>query len=214
MVFVLAYLNRMKTGEIYEEKINKNTEKINYFEKECDNSKNIIFKYAAMSAASAVSFNNEVLLEQLGIIFPTSREMLEINYNHNDIIKKTAEIAKQISFKIDIKNDDENKVTILLEELMNDIGFILAEENLLNIQGEVTFEDTDLGREQKFVRYELQLKVFDPNGVTIVTLDEKGREGHVSYTEAKARAVRTIENKIKKELKKKLIAYFDGLITK
>ena len=213
-VFVLAYFNRMKTGEIYEEKINRNTEKINYFEKECDSSKNIMFKYAAMSAASTVSLNNEVLLEQLGIIFPTSREMLEINYNHNDIMKKTADIAKQVSFKIDLKNDDENKVTILVEELMNDLGFVLAEENLLEIQGEVTFEDTDLNREQKFVRYELQLQVIDPNGVTIVTLDEKGREGHVSYTEAKARAVRTIEKKIKKQLRKKLITYFDGLITK
>ncbi len=213
-VFVLAYLNRMKTGEIYEEKINRNTEKINYFDKECDDSKNIMFKYAAMSAASTVSLNNEVLLEQLGIIFPTSREMLEINYNHNDIMKKTAKIAKQISFTTDIKNDDENKVTILVEELMNDLGFVLSDENLLAIQGEVTFEDTDLKREQKFVRYELQLKVIDPNGVTIVTLDEKGREGHVSYTEAQARAVRTIEKKIKKQLKKKLIAYFDGLVTK
>ena len=213
-VFAIAYLNRLKTSEIYEEKINKNTKSINYFEKECDNSNDIMFKYAAMSAASAVGMSNEVLLEQLGIIFPTSKEMLEINYNYNDLMKKAAEVARQISFKIDIKNDTENKISILVEELLTDLGFVLSEENLLNVNGEVLFEETDLQRENKFIRYELKLKIIDPENITIVTLSEKGREGHVSLPEAQARAVRTIEKKIKKTLKKKLIAYFDGMVVK
>ncbi|MCK4312950.1 MAG: LPP20 family lipoprotein, partial [Candidatus Cloacimonetes bacterium] len=119
-VFVLAYLNRMKTAEIYGEKINKNTESVTYFTKLCDGSDDPMMKYAAMSAASAVGMSNEVLLEQLGIIFPTSKEMLEINYNYNDLMKKTAEVAKQLSFKIDIKNDTENKISILVEELLTD----------------------------------------------------------------------------------------------
>ena len=213
-VFVLAYLNRMKTAEIYEEKINKNTESVTYFTKLCDEADDPMMKYAAMSAASAVGLSNEVLLEQLGIIFPTSKEMLEIEYNYNDLMKKTAEVAKQISFKIDIKNDTENKISILVEELLTDLGFVLSDENLLNVEGEVSFEETELQREGEFVRYELKLKIIDSDNITIVTLSEKGREGHVSKSEAQARAVRTIEKKIKKTFKKKLIAYFDGLVVK
>jgi LPP20 lipoprotein len=213
-VFVIAYLNRMKTGQIYEEKIDENIAKIMYYKKLADESSDVLFQYAALGAAAAMSTNNEILLNQLGIIFPTSKEMLEITYNHADLMKQSAEIAKQISFKIKIKNDEDKKITILVEELMNDLGFVLSEEYLLYADGMVLFEDTDLQRKEKFVRYELQLQVSDLYDNTILTLDEKGREGHISYSEAKARAIRTVEKRIKKQLKKKIISYFDNMVLK
>jgi len=213
-VFVIAYLNRMKTGQIYQEKISENAAKIEYYQKLTDESTDLLFQYAALGAAVAISTNNEILLDQLGIIFPSSKEMLELNYNHADLMKQSAEIAQQISFEIKIKNDEDNKITILVEELMNDLGFVLSQEYLLYVGGTVLFEETDLKREEKFVRYELQLQISDLYDNTILTLDEKGREGHISYSEAKARAIRTVEKKIKKQLKKKLISYFDSMVLK
>ena len=213
-VFVIAYLNRMKTGEIYEEKIAENADNINYYVKLADESFDILFKYAALSAATAFSQNNEVLISQLGIIFPTSREMLEVNYKHADIMKQAAEISHQIGFSVDIANDPDHKISILVEELMNDLGFVISDTPLLMAHGKVLFEETDLQRDEKFVRYELQLQVDDPQGQTIVTMDEKGREGHISVSEAQARAVRAVEKKIKKELDNKLISYFDGMVLK
>ncbi|RLC51208.1 MAG: hypothetical protein DRH79_06525 [Candidatus Cloacimonadota bacterium] len=213
-VHVLAYLNRMKTGEIYEEKIRANSAKINHYIELAEESSDLLFQYAAYGAAAAISMNNEVLIDQLGIIFPTGKEMLEINYNHTDLMKRSAEISHQISFAVKIKNDEDKKITILVEELMNDLGFVLSQEYLLYVDGMVLFEETDLKREEKFVRYELQLQISDLYDNTILTLDAKGREGHISYPEAKARAVRAVEKKIKKQLKKKLISYFDSLVLK
>ena len=213
-VFVIAYLDRMKTGQIYEAKINENASKIDYYQKLADESGDPLFKYAALGAAAAISTNNEILLDQLGIIFPSAKEMLELNYNHADIMKQSSAIAKQISFQVKIKNDEDKKITILVEELMNDLGFVLSQEYILYATGMVLFEETDLQRDEKFVRYELQLQVSDLYDNTILTLDTKGREGHISYTEAKARAVRSVEKEIKKELKKKLISYFDSMVLK
>ncbi|MDO9576746.1 MAG: LPP20 family lipoprotein [Candidatus Cloacimonadales bacterium] len=213
-VFVIAYLNRMKTGQIYEEKINENAAKIEYYQKLSNESSDLLFKYAALGAAAAISTNNEILLDQLGIIFPSAKEMLQLNYNHTDIMKQSSAIAKQISFQVKIKNDEDKKITILVEELMNDLGFVLSHEYLLYVDGTVLFEDTDLQREEKFVRYELQLQVSDLYDNTILTLDTKGREGHISYPEARARAVRSVEKEIKKELKKKMISYFDSMVLK
>lgn len=213
-VFVIAYINRMKTGEIYEQKITENAAKIENYLKMADESSDLLFQYAALGAAAAISTNNEILLDQLNIIFPAGKDLIEINYNHADLMKKSAETAQQISFEIKIKNDEENKITILVEELMNDLGFVLSQEYLLYVDGTVLFEETDLQREEKFVRYELQLQVSDLYDNTILTLDEKGREGHISYPEAKARAIRSVEKKIKKQLKKKIISYFDSLVLK
>ncbi len=211
-IYAIAYLNRMKTAEIYENKINKNADRINYFMGISEKSADAILKYAAMSAATTVSSINESLLAQLTIIFPSTIDMLEINYNHDQIVKEANAAAKAVSCKIDIQNDEENKVTILLEELINDMGFVLSENNVLKIDGNILLEKTDLKRDLEFVRYELQINVTDNKDNVIVSMSEKGREGHVSVSEAKARAIRTLSKKINKQLKKKLIAYLDGMV--
>ena len=211
-VHAIAYLNRMKTAEIYENKINKNTDRIEYFMGIADKSADPILKYAAMSAASAVSSINESLLVQLTIIFPSALDMLDINYNHDQIVKDTNIAAANISCKIAIKNDEEKKITIMLEELINDLGFVLSDDNVLTINGDILLEKTDLKRDLEFVRYELQINVTDNKNKVIVSMSEKGREGHVSIQEARARAIRTLSKRINKQLKKKLIAYFDGMV--
>jgi len=211
-VHTIAYLNRMKTAEIYESKISKNVDQINYFKGLYNKSNDPIFRYAAMSAASAVSSQNEILLAQLTIISPSFIDMLELNYNHNEIMKDTNSAASAISCNININNDEDNKVTILIEELINDLGFVLSKEKILSINGDILLEKTDLKRELEFIRYELQINITDNHDNIIVSMSEKGREGHVSAQEAKARAIRTLSKKINKQLKKKLVAYFDGMV--
>ena len=211
-VHTIAFLNRMKTAEIYESKINKNAERISYFIGIANETHDPLLNYASLSAASTVSSHNEILLVQLTIIFPSAIDMLEINYNHNQIVKDAKTAAAAISCNIDIENDEDNKITILLEELVNDLGFVLSADNILNIDGEILLEKTDLKRDLEFIRFELQINVSDNNGNIIVSMSEKGREGHISATEARARAIRTLSKKIDRQLRKKLIAYFDGMV--
>ena len=214
-VFVIAYLDRMKTADIYFEKIMKNAAKIEFFITQGNETETSISKYANLNAAAAISLNNEIMLDQLSIISPNSKASLELGYNYNDLNKEAAESAKLISFSVDIGNDVENKVTILVEELMTDLDFVLSDDANLHAVGSVAFEETDIKRENLvFVRYDLQLKINDNSGTTFITISDKGREGHVSFPEATARAIRTVEKKIKKELKKKLVSYFDGLVIK
>ena len=211
-IHTIAYLNRLKTAEIYESKINKNAERISYFVGIANDTYDPLLNYASLSAASAVSSHNEILLAQLTIIFPSAIDMLEINYNHNKIVKDAKAAAAAISCNIDIQNDEDNKITILLEELVNDLGFVLAADNVLSIDGEILLEKTYLKRDLEFVRFELQINVSDNSGNVVVSMSEKGREGHISATEAKARAIRTLSKKINKKLKKKLIAHLDGMV--
>lgn len=212
-VYVIAYLNRMKTAQIYEAKIEKNAEKIAYYLNNELNTDNLIEKYASLNAASIISLTNEALQEQLQIIFPSALEILELNYDHQQLMQEAAQLSKKIGFSIDITNDPEEKLQILLKEMFTDLGFTLNNNPILKVKGNASFQKTDLKRDLVFIRYELQLELKDNSGNTIAALSEKGREGHVSASEAKARAIRTLSRKIKGKFQKKVINYFDTLIS-
>lgn len=174
-------------------------------------SQDAIERYSAMNAAASFVVATDVLLKQLDIISPTSKEFLELGYNGNEIKQQAAELARDISFSINISGDDEGKVAIAVKELMTDYGFVVAPKGLLSTSGTIVMEETDLKRNNVvFVRYDLQLLLKDASGKTIVALDETGREGHTSFTEAKARAYKYLTKKIKKKFKSKLDAYFTG----
>jgi len=214
-VHVLAYIDRLKTAGIYEEKITTNSQKIEYFSKQAAISSDILKKYAFYSAAAVIVSQNEMLLQQLTIISPASKDILDIGYNAQDLQTKYQKVAQQIKFQVNISNDPEDKVTILIKEILTDMGFAVGQPPILKAIGNLAIEPTDLKRRNLlFVRYELQLEIIDNASQTLVTISDKGREGHVSQTEAEARAVMTIENKIKGELRDKLNSYFDRMISK
>lgn len=214
-VKVLAYLNRWQTAELYEERINTNSSKIADFLEMAASAQDTMIRYAALSAAVAVSSDSEVLLRQLDIISPTTKEFLEINYNHQQISRELAEQASRISFRLNIENDSENKISILLIEMLTSLGFVMSEPALLTTQGVINFEETDLNRDDfQFIRYDFQVKILDDAGKTIAALSEKGKEGHTTYFEARERAVRKIGEKIRTSFKPMLISYFDNLVVK
>lgn len=213
-VHTIAYLDRMRTADIYEQKITKNSERIIHFLDEERTASDPIKKYAALNAASVVADINEVLIGQLNIIFPSGIDMLEMNYDQNNIRQKMKDAAQQIGFKIQISNDNENKISNLLEEMVNNLGFSIKTEAIILLEGQIEISDTDLKRDNiKFVRYDLKMNAV-VNDEIIVTMNEKGREGHVSLSEARARAIRTLKKKIEKDFKTKLIDYFDQLVLK
>jgi hypothetical protein len=214
-VHVLAYLNRTQTAEIYEEKINKNSRNIEYYVAQAESSDDVRVKYAALSAAALISNNNEILLKQLDIISPNFAEFIEINYDHNEISRLAAEYARSISFKIDIKNDRNNKITNIVKNMFTDMGFVMNSNPVLSVKGDIRFEETDLNRDDfEFIRYELNLEITDLKNTVVSSLTEKGKEGHTTYFEAEERAVRKLSEKIGRSFKNKLIDYFDGLIKK
>jgi LPP20 lipoprotein len=214
-IHVLAYINRTRTADIYEEKIETNSEKINYYVNQADGSTDIRIKYAAMSAAALISDNNNILLEQLDIISSDTKDFIDIDYNHNEISKFSALYARSISFNIDISNDADDKITNLLMNLFNDMGFVMSDDHILSVVGEINFQETDLNRDDfKFIRYELTLHITDQDNIQVSSLSEKGKEGHTTYFEAQERAVRKLEEKIKRSVKIKIINYFDSLVRK
>jgi hypothetical protein len=211
-VYAIAYIHRLKTAEIYESQIMENSARIcNYLEQAltCDNSWKI---YALHSAAALINIKNEELISQLAIISPDTKAGLELGYDPAQLKQRLAELAKDIVFMLDIEGDVDGKVTAIIREILTNNGFTISPSEGIALSVKLTFEDVELNQPQKFVRYTLAMNMYDPDGKIILTLTDNSREGHLNQAEAKARAIRTLQAKIKKELPARLFRYFDGMV--
>jgi len=120
-----------------------------------------------------------------------------------------------VAFKLDVTGDTGNKVKSALADILTGMGFTVSDTdvNAVPVKVQVSFEDVELNQPQKFTRYTLALNVFNQAGDDIITLTDSGREGHITQSEAQARALRTVINKLKTELPKRLNKYFDAMVT-
>ena len=212
-VYALAFINRARTAKIYATRLNENDARTGYFVGQASGASPAV-TYAALSAAMAVSADSQVLLEQLDVISPATKEAIAMTHDHDALSRRLAEAAAKVRFDVRVDGDREGKIAGALEALVTDMGFTVAKDApALRVQGKVTFADTDLKRDGlSFVRYEVKLDVIDVVGFTVAAVADRGREGHVSKPEAQARCVRTIVSLIDSKLRPKLLAYFDGLV--
>ena len=115
--------------------------------------------------------------------------------------------------QISVKGDDTHRITSALEELITRYGFVVGKPAVLNIKGQVSITNTGQHTsELVFVRYKLTVQIKDKTETVLITINEKGREGHVSLNEARTRSFRTLGNAIKASGAQRLDAYFDSLI--
>jgi hypothetical protein len=210
----LAFINRAKTAAIYETRLAENDERTVAFVKLAESPVPSV-RYAAMSAAEAVSLGSLMLLEQLDIISPAAKQSVVMSYKHDDLARRLAEAAGMVHFSIDITNDEGGKTRGALESLITEMGFVIDPKSEFSIKGSLTFDDTDLKRGNlAFVRYKVKLDLVDIGGQVVVSLSKQGREGHVSEMEARARCIRTIESLVDHDFRVKMQDYFDGLVTR
>lgn len=210
-VHVLAALDRAETAPIYRERILALAERIRGHVERA-RSADPMHRYAFTQKAAALALENRMMLAQLEIVSLRERQGLDLGYDLDALTLAAAEASKALTFSVALEQDPERKIAGAVEELMNDLGFTIGASAALRVTGRVTIEPTDLNRPEKFVRYDVLVQVADPQGRILVTFAEKGREGHVSEIEARARAVRIVRTQLQTTLRRKLIAYFKGLV--
>jgi len=212
-VHAVAYLDRRKTAAIYRDKIDEQTTRVNFLLANARETEELLKKYATLRAANHHAAEAKYLLRQLKVIHPPSVPGSTPSYTENKIRKALAETARQIHVQIKVEGDDDQRMTSVLEELITRYGFVVGTPAVLKIDGRVAIADTGQRTAALvFVRYTLALQVKEADGTTLISLNEKGREGHISLAEARVRSFRTLENAIQSSGSQRLDTYFDALI--
>jgi hypothetical protein len=203
--YVIAFLDRMKTADIYLDKLEKNSNKINQYLKLEKMRTDPIKKYSYLKSALVVAKWNEVLLSQLDIISPSMKDFNEKNYDIVKIKNEFNNVAKAIKFNIKIHSKNADQVSEFISSLINKCGFSITNEaSDFLISGTAKIEKMDLQRKQKFVHWDIFLKVLNKGNV-IFSFQKSGREGHISYEQATNRALREIDKKLKRNFYKELM---------
>ena len=208
-VNIIAYIDRMRTADIYEGRISENSEKIMEYVSSAKSTSDLFKKYALYNAAHIFGINNQGLIQQLGIISPTMKDFVEPEYNLANILNMKNDTARSLVFDVSVKNDNSNQIKNMLINALGKYGFQTKNNGKLKVVADVNVENSDLGKGDKYyVRYNLLVKMLNEQNKSIVTMDEKGREAHVTQNEAVERAYREMAKKIKKGFMKE----FDDFI--
>jgi hypothetical protein len=216
-VNVVAFLDRKKSGDLYAKRIQDNLQSIEVYLANEERTIDIPEKYAYINAALAISQVNEQMLEQLDIISPAHKNRLAVDESRRmaTLSEKQQKIAKQIGFSVAIVGDDDQKITIQVQQAISKLGFQLSPQAILTVAGSVDYEALDLRRDNlTFYGWQLDLKLTDPSGKTLISIVERGREGGLDETAAKRNAVRQMSKIIAKRFQKELIDYFDRMLIK
>jgi hypothetical protein len=213
-VHVVGYLDRIKTGQIYKEKIEKNSTRIVSFRKKALTSERLITKFAFIDAAIIFAKNNELLLDQLNIIYTPMRKMVSLPYQLDELNTLYSEIAEQMVFEIQITNDMEDKIANLVAGLLSEKGFSIKRGGVLKVAGDVKLEPLALKNNYENLRWYLNLQMKDESGKTIVSYNKNQRESGVSKSAVEARAYIEMEKQIKKAFFNEFIKYLDSLVLK
>ena len=212
-IHAVAYLDRRETARIYRDKIHGQTALVNVLQAQAEQTGGLLKKYAVLRAAVRHATENQLLLNQLKVIHPPSVPDATPGYSLGTLRKALAETARKIRVQIAVEGDEDQRIQSVLEELATRYGFVVGTPATLEIVGKVSVSDTgQRTADLVFVRYSLALQIKEADGTTLISLNEKGREGHVSLAEARIRSFRTLENTIRPNGARRLDTYFDSLI--
>ena len=211
-VSVLAYIHRHNTAEIYESKIQDNIEKINFYEKQAVKADDLLKKFAYLDAAYIFHKNVQLLLEQMDIIQSSYKELLDINYDKSQLMNKYLSVSEKVTFSINVENDSNGKLYSIIEQALTDYGFsIVKTDPLIKVSSVVSLKKIKLPRKEKFIRWTLDIKIIK-NRETFISIYEKGREGHLNYSEAEARAYRSMEDFVNGELEREINNHLKNMV--
>lgn len=206
-VYVVAYLHRSSTAELYLSRIDENCNKVIGLMNRAIETQDIWAKFALLEAAGVVNTKSLEMLDQLKVISLSDADSFRLPYD-SEILQEQVELSgKAISFQIDTVTDDDASVGKMVEAVINNMGFAIFPGGLNRISVRYSTEELKLDNPQKYVRYQLSITVFDDHQQQIVTLNESGREAHFTLEEAKARALRTASSKVSGAFAKKMQEY-------
>ncbi len=210
---VVAYLNRRETAEIYRDKIEEQTTRVNFLRATAETAGDVLTRYATLRAANTHAHEADLLLRQLKVIYPRAVGDVTPGYSLNQLRKALADTAKEIKVQITVEGDEDRRMTATLQDFITRYGFVIGRPSALDMTARIDVDDTgERNQGLVFVRYEMLLQITDAQGDVVVTVRDKGREAHKTMESARTRSFRTLENSIRANGARRLDRYFDSLI--
>ncbi|RLC48786.1 MAG: hypothetical protein DRH57_01625 [Candidatus Cloacimonadota bacterium] len=201
LYYVLAYLDRMETALIYKKEIVKNNQIIQKYYQQYKDSPDKLDKLYFLQYAVDFGEINDILNTQLSVIEPSNEEIVSpISLEKLRIEYKA--LTKSIKVAITVSGEYTEEIESYLMVIMSRFGFSVVEDSEADLvfRTALKIEDVPLERRENFVRWNLTIVVKNNlSGSDDLTFTKSGREGHINKSEARNRALRTVNKVIQKD---------------
>jgi hypothetical protein len=213
--YALAYLDRQKTTRVLLQEIQENALFIERYYQKFKEELSPIKKYVYLSQAISYAFLNQKLRGDLRILQPQRTFRNTSLISLPKMLEEYTTLAASIRVRIELEEDSEPVLRDFIKEMVAKLGFGVSEEEArFKIMGKLLIKEIDLGKAErrKFVRWEITVNLCDIlEQVCLTTFTAQGREGHLSYAQARARAKRVVREKINSEFYLKIKNYLKNI---
>lgn len=210
---VIAYIERIPTGQLYADLINENSSQIVTFIDEAEATGDILRRFAYLNAATVVAHSSEVLASQLRIISPITHQGIQYPYSHNDLLRERADTAEQMLVAVSIDGDTGDRIGGILRQTLGDERFPISADNpVLSVNGRISIDPVNLNPDFETVRWVLNIDVQRTGAATLVSFDDQGRASGPTVEQARAFAYQDIQQAIERKFRSRLQRYFDSLV--
>jgi hypothetical protein len=214
LFYAVAVMENAQTAQLYAEMIRDNQRIIDTLTDIPAAGRNNIDGLARFQFAITLAEANKVFANVLSVIgAPIPAEMRQ---SEEYRLERTA-IVRAIPVSVLVEGDRDNRLRSAFATALATEGFRTGGSNSpYQLRGRISFSEVQLPNQpNKFVRYVLDGDFVDAAaGETLFSYNVNGREGHLSISEAEARALRAAEAKIKDEYAETLSSFLVRLIPK
>lgn len=210
-IYIIAYLDRIKVGNLYRQKIDARNKEITLLMEEVDRAKGLS-RYSKLSTMYTISLINDAQIEQLEVIAPTYALAVK-PISHNTTIKiaerlqKTAKAIVIITETV-VRGTNGNTRTIIEDDIISlftslhfSVNGNTATPILANTT--ITFQEQTTGKYPTVI-WNLTMKLIE-NGNTIATSTKKSQAKAKDLTQARELAIHDIKNTIHIPIKRDLL---------
>ena len=213
LYYVLAYLDRMETEELYRTDIESNHAKVTDYYKNFQKSHDKLVQYAFLQKAIDLMHINEILQAQYNIINVTG-EAIEPPVSLSELEKQRLALLNRISVVLSVSGDQQQEITTYLKETIGKTGFKIVESDAdfsFNSQFELT--PADLNRDNiTGYNWRLSIEVHDyVNQFTLKTFTLKNRTMGISKDQAIAKIMTSVQKELNNTFYNQFIDYIRKL---
>ena len=207
-VTVVAYINRLETEQIYEEKIGSYNSRLNSLIDSYELSNSKFKKYELLISAEKLAIMNMSLINQLNVISPNYSGLTTNEYNIDEIMNLRKDAAKNIVFGFSNRQEPEVYSSIL--NVLTTKGFSVGDSGDFIINSELSLNEVDLGRKEIFVNWKVKVNILH-NELLVISYNETNREGGLNKSQAVSRAISQANIGIKNNLGDKIDQFFSTI---
>jgi hypothetical protein len=213
-VYALAVMSRKQVGALLESRIQALDRDISHLTQTAQSADDKIEKIRALRKARNALIQRNIYETDLRIVNPAGANpaspsnLVDIQQELQQLLTRKMRIGVEFSGA-----HGEAIRSAVLEGLTRD-GFAVQPsrggEVDLMIKGDVTFERADLPQ-WKSIRWIFAVNLVNQATEKVIgTLNQNGREAHINFTEAEAKAVRALQDQILQNLSSEMVAFILG----